>query len=183
VERHATLRVVFEHVTTRAAVRFVQGARAGVAATITPQHLMMNRNALFQGGLRPHHYCLPVLKTETDRLALLEAVAAGDSRFFLGTDSAPHARHAKEQSCGCAGIYSAHAGIELYAEIFERHGILSRLEDFAAGFGADFYGLPRNEARVTLVREPWTPPASYPFGGHELVPYCAGQPLAWRLAS
>jgi dihydroorotase len=183
VERFATLRVVFEHVTTRAAVQFVRSARDGVAATITPQHLNMNRNALFQGGLRPHHYCLPVLKTEQDRLALIEAVAAGNPRFFLGTDSAPHARHAKEHACGCAGIYSAHAGIELYADIFERHDMLHRLEDFASSFGADFYCLPRNTAQITLLREAWTPPASYPFGEHELVPYLAGQPIAWRLAS
>ena len=183
VERFGTLRVVLEHVTTHAAVQFVRGARAGVAATITPQHLLMNRNALFQGGLRPHHYCLPVLKTEPDRLALLDVVAAGNARFFLGTDSAPHARHAKEHSCGCAGIYSAHAGIELYADIFEKHGMLPRLEEFAAGFGADFYRLPRNTARITLRRESWTPPASFPFGEHELVPYLAGQPIAWRLAA
>jgi dihydroorotase len=182
VQRFAALRVVFEHVTTRAAVEFVRSAREGVAATITPQHLMMNRNALFQGGLRPHHYCLPVLKTEPDRLALIDAVAGGQPRFFLGTDSAPHARHAKEHACGCAGIYSAHAGIELYAGIFEQHGILHRLEDFASGFGADFYRLPRNSARITLLREEWTPPASYPFGEHELVPYLAGQSVTWRLA-
>ena len=182
VQRFATLRVVLEHVTTRVAVAFVRGARDGVAATITPQHLMMNRNALFQGGLRPHHYCLPVLKTEPDRLALIDAVAAGHPRFFLGTDSAPHARHAKEHACGCAGIYSAHAGIELYAAIFEQHGMLQRLEDFASGYGADFYRLPRNTSRITLLRETWSPPASYPFGEHELVPYLAGQPIAWRLA-
>lgn len=182
VQRFPALRVVFEHVTTRAAVEFVRSARDGVAATITPQHLLMNRNALFQGGLRPHHYCLPVLKTESDRLALIDAVAAGHPRFFLGTDSAPHARHAKEHACGCAGIFSAHAGIELYADIFERHGMLHRLEEFASGFGADFYRLPRNTTRITLQREAWTPPASYPFGEHELVPYLAGQPIAWRLA-
>jgi dihydroorotase len=182
VQRFAALRVVFEHATTRAAVEFVRGARDGVAATITPQHLMMNRNALFQGGLRPHHYCLPVLKTEPDRLALIDAVAAGHQRFFLGTDSAPHARHAKEHACGCAGIYSAHAGIELYAGIFEQHGMLQRLEDFASGFGADFYRLARNASRITLLRDAWTPPASYPFGEHQLVPYLTGQPIAWRLA-
>jgi len=183
LQRFKSLRIVFEHITTRAAVDFVRSAHDGVAATITPQHLLMNRNALFQGGLRPHHYCLPVLKTEPDRLALIDAVAAGNPRFFLGTDSAPHARHAKEHACGCAGIYSAHAGIELYADIFERHGMLNRLEEFASGFGPDFYRLPRNASQITLVRETWTPPASYPFGEHELVPYLAGQPIAWRLAS
>ena len=183
VERFRALRVVLEHVTTRAAVEFVRAARVGVAATITPQHLLMNRNALFQGGLRPHHYCLPVLKTEPDRLALLDAVSSANPRFFLGTDSAPHARHAKEHACGCAGIYSAHAGIELYAAIFEQHGMLARLEEFASGFGADFYRLPRNTARITLRRECWSPPSSYPFGEHQLVPYLAGQPIAWKLAA
>ena len=183
VRRHPALRVVFEHVTTRHAVEFVRSARENVAATVTPQHLMMNRNALFQGGLRPHHYCLPVLKTEPDRRALLDVVASGHPRFFLGTDSAPHSRHAKEQACGCAGIYSAHAGIELYAGVFEEHGMLHRLEEFASGFGADFYGLPRNQACIQLRREAWSPPPVYPFGDHELVPYLAGQTLAWRLVS
>jgi dihydroorotase len=183
VERFPALRVILEHVTTRAGADFVRTARNGVAATITPQHLMMNRNALFQGGLRPHHYCLPVLKTESDRQALIDVVAAGNPRFFLGTDSAPHARHTKEHACGCAGIYSAHAGIELYADVFEQHGFLDRLEEFASGFGADFYGLPRNTARITLRREPWTPPPSYAFGEHELIPYLAGQPINWRLAA
>ncbi|MFT3905465.1 MAG: dihydroorotase [Steroidobacteraceae bacterium] len=182
VERHPTLRVVFEHVTTRAAVQFVRSARAGVGATVTPQHLMMNRNALFQGGIRPHYYCLPVLKRETDRQAILEAVSAGHPRFFLGTDSAPHARHTKETSCGCAGIYSAHAGIELYAEVFEQLGALPRLEAFAAHFGADFYQLPRNTDRITLIKEDWSPPASYPFGEHELVPLRAGETITWRLS-
>src|SRR5208282_3706423 len=143
-----------------------------IAATITPQHLLLNRNAMFAGGIRPHHYCLPVLKQETDRQGLLEAVASGDPRFFLGTDSAPHARQAKESACGCAGIFSAHAGIELYAEIFERAGILPRLEVFASHFGADFYQLPRNQEQITLVHEPWDAPASYPFGDAELVPLC-----------
>jgi dihydroorotase len=183
VARHPRLRVVFEHVTTAAAVRFVCEAREGVAATVTPQHLLMNRNALFAGGLRPHHYCLPVLKTEADRQALLQVIASGNPRFFLGTDSAPHARGAKEHACGCAGIYSAHAGIELYAEIFDTHGMLPRLEDFASGFGADFYRLPRNTAQITLVRESWQPPASYPFGGQELVPLRAGADVQWRLAA
>jgi dihydroorotase len=183
VERFSGLRVVFEHITTSAAAQFVRGAREGVAATITPQHLMMNRNALFTGGIRPHLYCLPVLKTEYDRRTLLEVVASGNPRFFLGTDSAPHARHTKENACGCAGIFSSHAGIELYAEAFEAAGALARLEGFASEFGADFYGLPRNEERVTLVKEAWDIPAHYPFGSGELVPLRAGERITWRLAS
>jgi len=182
-ERWPQLRIVFEHITTRAAVQFVRGARAGVAATITPQHLLLNRNALFDGGIRPHHYCLPVLKSESDRQSLLEALANADPRFFLGTDSAPHARHAKESACGCAGIFSAHAGIELYAEIFEAEGILPRLQGFAAEFGADFYRLPRNDGQITLVKEAWTVPPSYAFGHEELVPLRAGETLSWRLKS
>jgi dihydroorotase len=183
VARHPRLRVVFEHVTTRAAVDFVRGARSGIAATITPQHLLLNRNALFAGGIHPHHYCLPVLKREGDRRALIEAVAAGDARFFLGTDSAPHARHSKENACGCAGIFSAHAGIELYAEAFGQAGMLPRLEAFAAEFGPDFYRLPRNDGHITLLPEPWTPPASYAFGDGELVPLRAGATIGWRLES
>jgi len=175
------LRVVFEHVTTREAVEFVRGAGARVAATITPQHLLLNRNALFTGGIRPHHYCLPVLKRETHRLALLEAATSGSPQFFLGTDSAPHARHTKEAACGCAGIYSAHAGIELYAEAFEAAGRLDQLEAFASFHGADFYRLPRNSTHITLVREDWTPPASYAFGDAELVPFRAGESIGWRL--
>jgi dihydroorotase len=183
VERVPGLKVVFEHVTTAAAVEFVRGARAGVAATITPQHLLMNRNAMFEGGVRPHHYCLPVLKRERDRERLVEAATGDDPRFFLGTDSAPHARHAKEAACGCAGIFSAHAGIELYAEVFDAAGRLERLEAFASERGADFYGVPRNEGSITLVREPWTVPASYPFGDDELVPLRAGGAIDWRLVA
>ena len=181
IERVPGLKVVFEHITTRAAVEFVRDARPGVAATLTPQHLLMNRNAIFDGGVRPHHYCLPVLKRERDREALLEAATSDDPRFFLGTDSAPHARHTKETSCGCAGIYSAHAGIELYAEAFEQAGRLERLEAFASERGADFYGRPRNADFIELVREPWAVPASYPFGGDEVVPLRAGGEVAWRL--
>jgi dihydroorotase len=181
IERVPGLKVVFEHITTRAAVEFVRDARPGVAATLTPQHLLMNRNAIFEGGVRPHHYCLPVLKRERDREALLEAATSDDPRFFLGTDSAPHARHTKETSCGCAGIYSAHAGIELYAEAFEQAGRLERLEAFASERGADFYGRPRNADFIELVREPWAVPASYPFGGDEVVPLRAGGEVAWRL--
>ena len=181
-ERFPRLRIVFEHITTRAAVQFVLGSRPGIAATLAPQHLLMNRNALFVGGLRPHHYCLPVLKSETDREALNAAVASGDPRFFLGTDSAPHARGAKETACGCAGIFSAHAGIELYAQAFEAAGALARLEAFASEHGADFYRLPRNEGRITLVRTPWEVPRSYPFGTEEVVPLRAGESVGWRLA-
>jgi dihydroorotase len=185
IARHPKLRVVFEHITTRAAVEFVKGARAGVAATITPQHLLHNRNAIFEGGIRPHYYCLPILKSEPDRTALIEAATSGDPRFFLGTDSAPHAQHTKENACGCAGMFSAHAGIELYAEVFEAAGKLDRLEGFAADFGADFYRLPRNADRIRLVKREWRPPANYPFpgdgGGGALVPMRAGEPVAWEL--
>jgi len=181
--RHPRLRIVFEHITTRAALEFVLSARAGVAATITPQHLLMNRNALFAGGLRPHHYCAPVLKAEEDRAALAAAVAHGSARLFLGTDSAPHARTAKETACGCAGIFSAHAGIELYAEAFAAAGALDKLEAFASAHGADFYGLPRNRDTLTLLAEPWEVPARYPFGTEELVPLRAGERIAWRLAA
>jgi dihydroorotase len=179
--RWGALRIVFEHVTTRAAVEFVRSARPGIAATVTPQHLMHNRNALFAGGLRPHLYCLPLLKTEVDRRALLQALDTGDPRFFLGTDSAPHARAAKESACGCAGIFSAHAGVELYADIFDAEGMLPRLQGFASEHGADFYRLPRNQDHITLVREPWSPPDSYPFDDGRLVPLRAGEPIAWRL--
>jgi len=183
VERFRGLRVVFEHITTRAAVDFVVSSRTGVAATVTPQHLLMNRNALFAGGIRPHHYCAPVLKAEADREALLQAVTSGSERFFLGTDSAPHTRRAKEGACGCAGIFSAHAGIELYAEAFEAAGALDELERFASAHGADFYGLPRNTGTITLVREPWPVPEHYPFGADQLVPLRAGERIAWRLAA
>jgi dihydroorotase len=182
-ERHRSLRIVLEHISTRAAVEFVLGAREGIAATVTPQHLLMNRNALFSGGLRPHHYCLPVLKAEKDRVALVAAVVGGSPRLFLGTDSAPHERAAKEAACGCAGIFSAHAGIELYAEAFAAAGALAKLEGFASVHGADFYGLPPNSDTVTLVPEAWQVPARYPFGPGELVPLRAGERVAWRLAA
>jgi dihydroorotase len=182
LERFATLRVVFEHITTARAVEFVAGARAGVAATITPQHLLHNRNAIFAGGIRPHYYCLPILKRERDRLALLDAATGGNPRFFLGSDSAPHDRAAKENACGCAGMFTAHAAIELYAEAFESVGRLDRLAGFAAEFGADFYGLPRHEDSITLLKETWVPPTVYDFGQGALVPYRAGEPIAWRLA-
>ncbi len=182
VERFGGLKIVFEHVTTEAAVQFVRGARAGVAATITPQHLLHNRNAIFQGGIRPHYYCLPILKRERDRRALVEAATGGNSRFFLGTDSAPHERLSKESACGCAGMFTAHAAIELYAEVFEQAGRLSQLENFASGYGADFYGLARNSDSITLVKQAWIVPAAYPFGDGELVPYRAAEAVSWRLA-
>jgi len=182
VDRFPRLRVVFEHITTARAAAFVTQAREGVGATITPQHLLHNRNAIFEGGIRPHYYCLPILKTEPDRAALLAAATSGNPRFFLGTDSAPHAKHTKENACGCAGMFSAHAGIELYAEAFESAGALDKLEGFASDFGADFYGLPRNAARIRLRKRDWSPPGSYPLGEHELVPMRAGESIAWELA-
>jgi len=182
LERFPALRVVFEHITTADAVEFVAAARPGVAATITPQHLLHNRNAIFAGGIRPHYYCLPILKRERDRQALLGAATGGNPRFFLGTDSAPHERAAKQSACGCAGMFTAHAALELYAEAFESAGRLDRLEAFAGHFGADFYGLPRHEDKITLIKESWMPPESYDFGDGALVPYRAGEPVAWRLA-
>ncbi len=184
LQRFPKLRVVFEHITTASAVEFVKSARAGVGATITPQHLLHNRNALFAGGIRPHYYCLPILKTEPDRAALLAAATSGDPRFFLGTDSAPHEQRTKENACGCAGMFSAHAGIELYAEAFEAAGKLDRLEGFAADFGADFYNLPRNVTRIRLARRDWSPPANYPYAGAEkLVPMRAGETVRWQLVA
>ncbi len=181
VQRLPSLRVVFEHITTAAAVDFVRSARRGVAATITPQHLLHNRNALLAGGIRPHFYCLPVLKTETDRLALLAAATSGESRFFLGTDSAPHARNTKETACGCAGMFSAHAAIELYAEAFEQAGALERLQGFASEFGADFYKLPHNTGHIELVQESWTVPTELTFSNDVLVPMRAGESVRWRM--
>ncbi|MDD5247619.1 MAG: dihydroorotase [Rhodocyclaceae bacterium] len=176
------LRLVLEHVTTQEGVDFVRASGTNVAATITAHHLLMNRNAIFAGGIRPHHYCLPVLKREAHRQALVAAAVSGSVQFFLGTDSAPHAKGAKEAACGCAGCYTAHAGIELYAEVFEAAGALDRLEAFAAFHGADFYGLPRNRERITLVKESWTVPAVVPYGAEEtLVPLRAGETVAWRL--
>jgi dihydroorotase len=182
LERFVRLKVVFEHITTARAAEFVAGARAGLAATITPQHLLHNRNALFSGGIRPHYYCLPILKRERDRHALIAAAISGNPRFFLGTDSAPHERSAKEGACGCAGMFTAHAALELYAEAFEQAGALDRLEGFASRCGADFYGLPHHESRVTLIKQPWIPPRSYDFGAGSLVPYRGGETVAWRLA-
>jgi dihydroorotase len=189
IERHLTrllrdfprLRIVLEHITTRQAAEFVAAAPDNVAATVTVHHLLYNRNALFKGGIRPHMYCLPVLKREPHRQALIEAAISGSGKFFLGTDSAPHAIGAKESACGCAGIYTAHAAIELYAEAFEDAGALDKLEAFASFHGADFYGLPRNADSITLRRESWMAPAVRKMGDDELVPMRAGEAIRWRV--
>jgi len=175
------LRVVFEHITTHDAVQFVTDAPDNVAATITAHHLLYNRNALFSGGLRPHLFCLPVLKREAHREALGKAASSGNPKFFLGTDSAPHAQHTKESACGCAGIYTAHAAIELYAEAFEQLGALDKLEGFASFHGADFYRLPRNTSKITLRKESWQVPGSLAFGEHLLVPLRAGELISWKM--
>ena len=175
------LRIVMEHITTKEAAQYVAEADPLLAATITAHHLLYNRNAIFTGGIRPHYYCLPVLKRESHRLALVQAATGGSPRFFLGTDSAPHAAHLKEHATGCAGCYTAHAALEMYAEAFEAAGALDRLEAFASFHGADFYGLPRNTGTVTLRRESWTPPESFAFGQAELKPLRAGEDLPWRL--
>ena len=177
------LRIVLEHITTREAVDFIASAPAHVGATITPQHLHYSRNALFAGGIRPHFFCRPILKRESHRQALIEAATAGSAKFFLGTDSAPHARDAKENACGCAGCYTAHAALELYAEAFEAAGALDKLEAFASFHGADFYGLSRNGDTVTLERESWTVPEEYAFGRQKVVPLNAGATMRWRIAS
>ncbi|HXX12069.1 MAG TPA: dihydroorotase [Burkholderiales bacterium] len=181
VQRLPGLKIVLEHISTADAVRFVLAAPPNVAATITAHHLLLNRNALFQDGLRPHHYCLPLLKHEEHRQALLRAIASGEPKFFLGTDSAPHARTAKEAPCGCAGVYTAHAAIELYAEAFEAAGALGRLEAFASFHGADFYGLPRNSEQLTLVRREWTVPDELPYGASTVVPLRAGERVRWSV--
>jgi dihydroorotase len=191
IERHLmplrrdfpALKIVMEHITTSEAVQYVSAADSNLAATITVHHLLYNRNAIFTGGIRPHYYCLPVLKRETHRQALVKAATSGDPRFFLGTDSAPHPAHLKEHATGCAGCYTAHAAIEMYAEAFDQAGALDKLEGFASGFGPDFYGLPRNTDRITLRRENWTPPESYAFGEAELKPLRSGESLPWRLVS
>ena len=189
IERHLTrllrdfpaLRIVLEHITTRQAAKFVASAPANVAATITVHHLLYNRNAMFRGGIRPHFYCLPILKRESHRQALVAAAISGNPKFFLGTDSAPHAVGAKESSCGCAGIYTAHAAIELYAEVFEDAGALDRLEAFASFHGADFYGLPRHADSLTLRRESWPVPANLSLGSESLIPLRAGESVRWRV--
>jgi dihydroorotase len=176
------LRIVLEHITTEEAAAFVASAGPGVAATITPQHLLYSRNALFAGGVRPHLYCLPILKRERHRQAIVAAATGGSPKFFLGTDSAPHARPTKENACGCAGCYTAPIALPLYAEAFDAAGALDRLEAFASHYGADFYGLPRNGDKVTLRREPWTVPAEYRFGEHAVVPLRAGEAVLWRVS-
>ncbi|MBI5006638.1 MAG: dihydroorotase [Nitrosomonadales bacterium] len=175
------LRVVFEHITTKDAAQFVASAPDTIAATLTPQHLLYNRNAMLVGGIRPHFYCLPILKRETHREALVQAATSGSKKFFLGTDSAPHAQHTKENACGCAGCYTAHSAIELYAEAFEAAGALDKLEAFASFYGADYYGLPRNTGKVTLRKEEWQLPASVGFGEYQLVPLRAGEKMKWKL--
>ena len=175
------LKIVFEHITTREAAQYVTESDRFVGATITPQHLLFNRNAIFTGGIRPHYYCLPVLKRETHRLALVEAATSGNAKFFLGTDSAPHAAHLKEHATGCAGCYSAHAAIEMYAEAFDNAGALDKLEAFASFNGPDFYSLPRNTGTITLRRESWTPPESFAFGEAQLKPLRSGEALPWKL--
>ncbi|NOZ37087.1 MAG: dihydroorotase [Gammaproteobacteria bacterium] len=181
LKRFPQLRLVLEHITTRHAVDFVSAMPDTVAATITPQHLLMNRNDIFTGGIRPHHYCLPILKREQHRQALVEAAISGNPKFFLGTDSAPHSRQAKQSACGCAGMYSAHAAIELYAEVFDKAHALDKLEAFASCFGADFYRLPRNTQTIKLRKQDWTVPASIAFGEDQLIPLRAGETVHWKL--
>ena len=175
------LKIVFEHLTTKEAAQYVTEANRFTGATITAHHLLYNRNALFTGGIRPHYYCLPVLKRETHRLALVQAATSGNPRFFLGTDSAPHPAHLKEHASGCAGCYTAHAAVEMYAEAFDNAGALDKLEGFASFHGADFYGLPRNQDRILLRRESWTPPESFAFGEAQLKPLRSGEALPWRM--
>lgn len=175
------LRMVFEHISTIDAIQFVKSAPDNIAATITAHHLLYNRNAMLSGGIHPHYYCLPVLKRETHREALLAAATSGNKKFFLGTDSAPHAQHTKESACGCAGIYTAHTAIELYAEVFEQVGALDKLEGFASFYGADFYRLPRNTQSVTLCKREWQVPATVGFGEHQLVPLRASEMMQWKL--
>jgi len=181
LDRFPALRVVFEHITTKDAADFVAAAPAHIGATITAHHLLMNRNAMFSGGIRPHHYCLPVLKREEHRLALVKAAISGNPKFFLGTDSAPHLKSAKEAACGCAGMYTAHAAIELYTEAFEAANALDKLEAFASFYGPDFYGLPRNTGKVTLHKESWKVPETIRMADGELVPLRAGQEISWKM--
>jgi dihydroorotase len=175
------LKIVMEHITTREAAQYVAQAGPLTAATLTAHHLLYNRNAIFTGGIRPHYYCLPVLKRETHRQALVQAATRGSPSFFLGTDSAPHAAHLKEHATGCAGCYTAPAAMELYAQAFEAAGALDKLEGFASHFGADFYGLPRNTGTLTLQRQPWQLPETYPFGQAQIKPLCGGETLAWKV--
>lgn len=182
-QRFPELKIVFEHITTKEAANFVQQSGDNIGATITPQHLLFNRNALFQGGLQPHNYCLPILKRDIHQQALLAVIRSGNNKFFLGTDSAPHSKHKKESACGCAGIFSAHAAIEIYTSIFEQQGILDKLEAFASFNGPDFYGLPRNSKTITLKKEEWQIPDEYPLGNDKLVPFLANQTINWKLSN
>jgi dihydroorotase len=177
------LKLVVEHITTSEATDFVRAAGANVAATITPQHLLYNRNAIFTGGIRPHFYCLPILKRESHRQSLIAAATSGSPKFFLGTDSAPHAKGTKENACGCAGCFTAHAAMELYAEAFEEANALDKLDDFASRYGAEFYGLPRNTEKITLTKQTWTPPNEFAFGSDTVVALTAGRTLSWKLGA
>lgn len=180
-EQYPNLRIVLEHITTQDAVNFIQQASDNIAATITAHHLLLNRNDLLVGGIKPHYYCLPILKAQRHQQALINAALSGNKKFFLGTDSAPHAINKKETACGCAGIYTAHAAIELYAEFFAQHNALDKLEAFASFYGADFYKLPRNQEKITLVNEAWMVPEVLAFGNEKLVPFKAGEEIAWKL--
>jgi len=182
VERFSNLKIVLEHITTKEGAEFVAEARSGVAATITPQHLLFNRNAMLVGGIRPHFYCLPILKRNTHQQALIEAATSGSHKFFLGTDSAPHTKANKETACGCAGCFSHHAALELYAELFDRERAIDKLEGFASHYGPDFYGLPRNKDKICLIRSPWQTPASVKLGAEEMTPLWAGETLQWQVA-
>lgn len=181
LKKFPNLKVVFEHITTKDAADFVTESPANVAATVTAHHLLMNRNDMFKGGIQPHHYCLPILKREEHRVALVNAATSGNPKFFLGTDSAPHAKHTKEAACGCAGMYTAHTAMELYAEAFDAANALDKLEGFASFYGADFYGLPRNTEQITLVKGEWKVPGSLPYDGDVLVPLRAGQMVQWKV--
>lgn len=180
-QRFPDLKIVLEHITTKDAVEFVTGQGENIAATITPHHLLLNRNDLLVGGVRPHFYCLPILKRNIHQRALIEAATSGNSKFFLGTDSAPHSIETKETSCGCAGIYSAHAALELYAEVFEAENALDKLEGFASFFGADFYNLPRNQSQITLSKTPSTVPAEFVFGSSSVIPMRANESISWSV--
>jgi dihydroorotase len=183
VQTFPELKVVFEHITTSDAADFVLAGAGNLAATITPQHLLLNRNDMLVGGIKPHNYCLPVLKRSTHQQALRKAVASGSDKFFLGTDSAPHAKHAKENACGCAGCYSAWSALELYTQVFDELGALDKLEGFASFHGADFYGLPRNSNKVTLVKQSWTVPEAVIMpDGEAMVPFFAGQTVNWKIS-
>lgn len=175
------LRIVLEHISTKAAVEFVESHNANLAATITPHHLLFNRNDLLSGGIKPHYYCLPILKKQEDQKALINAAISGNPKFFMGTDSAPHAKNKKESACGCAGIYSAHASVEFYAHVFDKHDALDKLEAFTSHFGADFYQLPRNHNKITLIKQDWTVPSSLTYADNELIPLWAGQTLNWKV--